>query len=213
MKHHRIFWFIYSFLLLSCVMFLPGCSIASVNQKAQKDTVILVNADQIPNEYSAIIQNNLFSNVTVSNGKLLKADKGRASLFRHTTDFDVKMMDPYGRVLSTYAMRADDAYDIHSMMATDDGGFLFVLGFTEYARGQGWAGDKGFSSRIIKCSQEGAVEFDTPLESVTGEALRFCFEVDGCYYLFGTLEAPETKKEGVYSSTDVFPQWLTPMDN
>lgn len=91
------------------------------------------------------------------------------------------------------------------MIATDDGGFLFVLGFEDYSYGENeWASDSGFASRIIKCDSSGKLQFDTPLDSVEGYALRFCFEKNGKFYLFGEKETLETKTRGVGSATDIF---------
>ncbi|MBO4452314.1 MAG: hypothetical protein J5793_00110, partial [Clostridia bacterium] len=97
------------------------------------------------------------------------------------------------------------SYYAQSLLATDDGGFLFVLGFSDYAIDQEkWASDGGFASRVIKCDKNGKPQFDTALENIEGHALRFAFQKNGKYYFFGTHEVPETKTRGVYSYTDVY---------
>lgn len=115
------------------------------------------------------------------------------------------MLDKYAKTLSSYEYESDDAYYVRTMTVTEDGGFIFVDGFTDYAYDKDtWASDGGYASRVIKCDGNGNVVFDTRLEQVSASALRFCYEENGRYYLFGSLEAPETKQRGVYSYTDVY---------
>ncbi|MBQ6947124.1 MAG: hypothetical protein IJN42_03665 [Clostridia bacterium] len=117
----------------------------------------------------------------------------------------VWMMDTYGKELASYTCSSDDAYHIFALTATEDGGFLFVLGFYEHAYDQNtWASEMGFASRIIKIDKDGKLQFDTPFDAVEGYALRFCFEKNGRYYFFGTIQTPNTKMQGVYSSTDIY---------
>ena len=91
-----------------------------------------------------------------------------------------------------------------TLTATEDGGFLFVLGFDDRYKEGGWASDSGFASHVVKCDKHGEVQFDTPFEGIEGRALRYCFEKNGLFFFFGSIETPETKKRGVYSPTDVY---------
>ena len=91
------------------------------------------------------------------------------------------------------------------MTATNDGGFLFVLGFSDYAYDQNtWASDNGFASRVIKCDKDGNLQFDTPFDGVERSALQYCFEKNGKFYFFGYIQNPATKVRGVCSSTDIY---------
>ena len=92
------------------------------------------------------------------------------------------MMDLYGRDLASYTCTADDAYQAMTLTATDDGGFLFVLGFDERYRDGQWTSEMGLASRVIKCDSQGNVQFETAFEGVEGRSLEFCFEKDGNYY-------------------------------
>lgn len=112
---------------------------------------------------------------------------------------------PLRRELASYALSTDDAYGVLSLTSTEDGGFLFVLGFSDRAYGQdSWASDKGFASRVIKCDSQGTVQFDTAFEGVEDSALKTCFEKNGRFYFFGTRQDPATRQRGVYSLTDVY---------
>ena len=114
-------------------------------------------------------------------------------------------MDLYGKELATYSFSSDDAYHVCTLTSTNDGGFLFVLGFEDYAYDKNaWASDKGFASRVIKCDKNGKVQFDTAFEQIESYAFDFCFEKEGRYYFFGDTQTPETKTRGVYSPTDIY---------
>jgi len=160
---------------------------------------------QIPEEFKSIVEKNTFYGVTAFEGRLLKAEICSRDKENRTVVQQVRMMDSYGNDLAAYTFSSDDAYHVSTLTATEDGGFLFVLGFEEYAYDQNtWASSNGYASRVIKCGKDGQLQFDTPFDGVEGAALRFCFEKDRRFYLFGTIQTPETKKQGVHSPTDIF---------
>lgn len=160
---------------------------------------------QVPDKFKSVIENNKFCGATAFEGRLLKSEICSADKEKRTVVHRVWMMDEYGKELAAYTCSSDDAYHISTLTATEDGGFLFVLGFTDYAYDQNtWASENGYASRVIKIDKDGIVQFDTPFDSVEGSALRFCFEKDGQFYFFGTIQTPETKTQGVYSSTDIY---------
>ncbi len=159
----------------------------------------------VPDELRTVVKNNLFRDITAFDGRLLKKEFCSADEKNKDVIYNVQMMDIYGKVLAVYKVKFNDAYHITTLTATEDGGFLFVVGFEDYAYSVGsWASDNGFASRIIKCDKNGKLMFDTALKDVEGSALRFCYEKNGKYYLFGTKETPSTKRKGVLSPTDVY---------
>ena len=160
---------------------------------------------QIPPQWDAIVADNLFYDAVAFGDRLLKAEStGRSEKVDRTANHRVTMLDKYGAVLAQYTCTTDDAYRVGTLTATADGGFLFVLAFHDYFFEGGWASDKGFASRVIKCDSRGEVEFDTAFESVEGGALQCCIEKDGRFYFFGHRQMPETKQQGIYSVTDIF---------
>jgi len=160
---------------------------------------------QIPPQWDAIVADNLFYDAVAFGDRLLKAEStGRSEKTDRTATHRVTMLDKYGTVLAQYTCTTDDAYLVNTLTATADGGFLFVLAFDDYSRDGGWASDKGFASRVIKCNSRGEVEFDTAFESVEAGALRCCIEKNGRFYFFGHRQMPETKQQGIYSLTDIF---------
>lgn len=190
--------------VLVCVSFLPGCS--NNDSPIHRDELKRVEqVGQIPDTFESAVEDNVFNGVTAFNERLLKAEICSVDEENKTVVQQIRMMDLYGKDLAVYACSSDDAYHVTTLTATDDGGFLFVLGFEDYAYDQNvWASDKGFASRVIKCDNYGNLQFDTPFDGVEGAALRYCFEKNGQFYLFGTIETPATKTQGVYSQTDIY---------
>lgn len=190
--------------VLTCCVFLSACS-GDELPETEVELDCIEHIGQVPGEFETIVKNNVFEDITAFGDRLLKAEIISVNENEKSRTHHICMMDLYGKTLATYTLASDDAYNIRTMIATDDGGFLFVLGFEDYSYGgNGWASDNGFASRIIKCDSSGKLQFDTSLDGVEGYALRFCFEKNGNFYLFGEKEALETKTRGVGSATDIF---------
>ncbi len=157
----------------------------------------------VPAEFEKIISGNMFCGVTAFSDRILKAEVIKQDKNMHTAEQKITMMDLYGKVLAEYRFTSDDAYHVTALSATDDGGFIFALGFRDYAYSQyTWASDNGFASRVIKCDRNGVLQFDTSLEGIEGDALSYCFEMNEGYYFFGTHRDPMKWHE--YGETDVY---------
>lgn len=199
-----------AFVGVVCFLLLSGCS----DNSEAKDNSPTIHWDeskrveqvgQISDEFKNIVENNVFYGITAFDGRLLKTEVCSNDEENQTVTQQVRMLDTYGNDLAAYTCSSDDAYHVTTLTATDDGGFLFVLGFEDYAYDQNiWASDKGFASHVIKCDKEGNLQFDTPFDGVEGSALRYCFEKNGQFYLFGTIQTPEMKTRGVYSPSDIY---------
>lgn len=189
---------------LMCLVILAGC--ANTKQAAISDAPKSVaQVGQIPDNFIRIVETNLFDGIIAFENRLLKAEIVETNEEHRAVTHHIQMMDLYGNKLANYICNSNDAYHVSTLTATQDGGFLFVLGFSDYAYDQDtWASDNGFASRIIKCDENGNVLFDTPLDGVEGGALKYCFEVNEHFYFFGTLETPETKTRGVSSPSDIY---------
>lgn len=191
-------------------LFLTGCTNGRESTH-QNEFKSIVPVGQIPDEFKETIKSNRFQNITAFDKRLLKVERLQTDIAPRTVTHRIRMMDLYGRDLAVYECHSDDAYHASTLTVTEDGGFLFVLGFSDYAYDSNtWASAKGFASRIIKCDSHGNVQFDTPLDGITGWALRYCFEKNEQFYFFGDIETPETNKTGVQSPTDIC---LTILDN
>ncbi len=183
---------------------LAGCENTkqSENPEAPKS---VAQVGQIPDNFRSIVENNLFDGVIAFENRLLKKEIVETNEEHRTVTHHIQMMDLYGNKLANYICNSDDAYHVNTLTATQDEGFLFVLGFSDYAYDQNtWASDNGFASRIIKCDKKGNLQFDTPLDGVIGRALKYCFEVNERFYFFGTIETPDTKTRGVSSPSDIY---------
>ena len=205
-------------ILFIYVCFLSGCeytneltipeeddkSVGQVEQDNNKSGGV-EQVGQIPDMFKKIIENNLYEDVVAFDERLLTTEICSRDEANRTVVHKIHMLDLYGNELASYTLGSDDAYHVTTLTATDDGGFLFVLGFQDYAYGQNaWASDKGVASRVIKCDSRGNLQFDTSFEGVEGCALEYCFENNGQFYLFGTIQTPEAKTQGVHSSTDIY---------
>ena len=187
------------FLALSmvCIFILAGCGNDIYKPVKQ--------VGKTPEVFEKIIENNLFCDIVPFENCLLKAEIVSEDTENRTVTGKVCMLDLYGNTLAEYTCTYGDAYGIQSLTATADGGFLFVVGFTDRSYGvDTWASDNGYASRIIKCDKNGQLQFEKAMEQVEGYALRVCIEQNDCFYFFGTIETPETKKTGINSPDDVY---------
>lgn len=163
---------------------------------------------EVPLWLQGVMARNLFADVTVCDGCLLRretlpAEKENQVIRR------VQKLDLHGNELAACEITCDECYDIWAMTALKDGGFLFVLGFSDWATDRdSRASDDGFASRVIRCGADGQILFDTALPGLEGGALVYCFETgegeNAKYCLFGTAETPETKRRGIASPGDIY---------
>ncbi len=161
---------------------------------------------QVSEVFQEIVENNLFYNVTAFGDRLLVGETTAYDEYGRSYGHRVQMLDIYGKELASYSCNTEPGYYISTLTATQDGGFLFVLGFSDFyiSEEKGWASENGFASHVIKCDASGAVQFDSAFVSLEGSGLEFCIEKNGMFYFFGTRQTPESNKPGVYNYTDVF---------
>ncbi len=181
--------------VLLCMLMLSGCT-GDTMQNRPDNFEKVEPIGQVPEAFRNIVAQNVFRGAVAFDGRLLKTETVAVDEQNRTATHRVRMLDLYGGTMAEYVCSADDACRVDTLTATKDGGFLFVLGFEDYAYDGHWASDKGVVSRIVKCDKNGKLQFDLPLDRVNGAALNHCFEKDGYFYFFGTIETSET----VYSA-------------
>lgn len=187
-----------------CLNALMGCASENSTSENQETTTDITNQSTL-DEFKNIVKKNLFKDVAAFDGRLLKTEVISTDTENRQISYCIRMMDTYGKSLAKYECNVDDAYHATTLTATSDGGFLFVLGFTDYAYTQNvWASDNGVASRVIKCDSEGNLQFDVPFNGIEGSALKFCIEKNEKFYFFGETETPETKRRGIHSPTDIY---------
>ncbi len=137
---------------------------------------------------------------------MLKSESSTLNEDDKTLLHKVKMLDLYANELAVCETTSSRNYKVSTLTATNDGGFLFVIGFYDsyLYEEEMWASEKGFASRVIKCDKNGKIEFNTPFEKTEDYALQFCFEKGEYFYLFGTITTPETDVLGVVSPSDIY---------
>lgn len=193
--------------ILACLM--SGCSTDEPEKvlatSSQNKLEMVEQVRGLPENLRSVVEYNIFNDVTAFEDRVLSVEMVSRDEENHTVVYDIQMIDFYGNKLASYSVESDDAYSVKTLTATEDGGFLFILGFSDYAVSQNvWASERGVCSRVIKCNASGKLQFDTSFEGVEGEALKYCFEADNKYYLFGSKETPETKVQGVHSPDDIY---------
>ena len=195
----RIIYLIVSLLLL-CVTVTAFCACSGEEAEYSEEVEYskVEPFGEVPEKFKSIIENNAFKDVTVFSDRLLKYEITGFDDY-YPDAYRVAMTDLYGEELASHELKCGAGYHIEAMLATEDGGFLFVLGFEDFYLDQYTrAGDNGFTSRVIKCGKDGTVQFDTPFENIEGDALEFVFEKNGNDYLFGQVIQP-----GKESTTDI----------
>ena len=152
----------------------------------------------VPEQFTQIVENNIFRRAVAFEDRILKSNI-------NGDEYSVIMYDFYGNELAHYQGILDENCSIESMAVTEDGGFLFSIGFHDKALADGkWASEKGYYSRVIKCDASGNALWNIVLDNYNGKMLRYCLEHNGEYYFFGNQETPATKKLGVHSPTDIY---------
>lgn len=187
---------------LLSVSFLSACS-KKEPQKTQKEMKSVQHVGKVPEKFKSIVKSNDFKDVAAFKDRLLKAETVSEDEENRTETWQITMMDLYGKELADYILTCDEGYGVETFLATDDGGFLFVLNFSDYFYDDKWASEDGFVSRVIKCDKKGNLQFDTPVEK-TGTLVDCCFQKNGKFYVFGDMEMPDTNTQGVYSPTDIY---------
>ena len=169
--------------VLMCVSVFAGCAENNPDNGDKLKTIEPVG--EVPESFGQIVENDIFNGISAFEDRLLKSETVAKDKNNRTVTHRILMMDLYGQTTASYTLDSDDAYRIRTLTATEDGGFLFVLGFTDYAYSQNeWASNQGYASHVIKCDKDGNLQFKTVLDGVEGSALNDCFEKNGSFYFF-----------------------------
>lgn len=188
------FIFILSAVAFVCIGTVITCVLLSKADKKSKSEAL-----------KKIIENNLFDNIDAFDGRILARNYISNDEETGISTEKIQLLDIYANELASYTVTLNNTENIGPKIVTNDGGFLFVIGFSDRMLTPGvWASDNGFASHIIKCNKKGKLQFDIELKDIEGSALSKCFEADGKYYFFGTIETPETKERGSWSYSDVY---------
>lgn len=151
----------------------------------------------VPEAYAEIVQQNLLGNVRFIEGGLFTYN----GIGNGKTVF--KRIDSKGRTLASCEIECGELM-VAVMSGTSDGGFLIALGFVDREVERGvWLSDSGVVSGVVKCAEDGTVEWTCELPDVQERMLQACFETESGYVFFGDRENPKTKRRGVASITDL----------
>ena len=120
--------------ILACLM--SGCSTDEPEKvlatSSQNKLEMVEQVRGLPENLRSVVEYNIFNDVTAFEDRVLRVEMVSRDEENHTVVYDIQMIDFYGNQLASYSVETDDAYSVRALTATEDGGFLFVLGFSDY---------------------------------------------------------------------------------
>lgn len=153
----------------------------------------------IPSELRGVIEGNLFS-VRSGGEKSFRTRGlypacGRVAVIETSADgAAVKLYAADGKLLAERAVQEDTRRSACFACPTEDGGFIYVLGFMDLQLVDGsWLSDGGICSKVVKCGPDGGAEWEREFPRLTHRAFLRMIERDGAYYFFG--EYPEAPRD------------------
>ena len=98
----------------------------------------------------------------------------------------ITLCDAFGRKLTEHAVPNEEYHTVSAAWPTSDGGFVYVLGFSERQLPDGsWASADGVCSTVVKCGSDGGVLWEREFEGLFEQAFERMIERDGALYFFG----------------------------
>lgn len=148
----------------------------------------------VPEEFAHIVQKNVFMDTTAYGDRLLKRTYTEQGGM-------ITMYDLQGNVLGSHACYEEGVYGgIPCATVTSDGGFLYVVctgAYYDSLTGE-WADEDDCYATIIKCDQNGTMQWKYTVYGVSELAWDICVETDEGYYFFGIHDV---FKEGIVIGT------------
>ena len=119
----------------------------------------------VPEAYVEVVRQNLLGNVPFIQG----------GLFTYVSNVDgntvVSKIDSKGKTLASCEIDCGELR-VSNVTGVSDGGFLIALGFVDREVERGvWLSDSGVMSCVIKCAEDGTVEWVRELPDVTARML------------------------------------------
>ena len=139
-------------LILAVLLFaFSGCREESP-KRPDREYQSVEQVGEVPAALRQAVAEDAFNGADAFADRLLKSETNVTDRENRIVTHRVWMMDRYGKTLAEHTCTTDAAYSVEALTATMDGGFLFVLGFSEYYVSEelGWASEAGFASRVIK---------------------------------------------------------------
>lgn len=173
---------------LIMLMLLTGC--------AKQTGAVLAPAKEmgeVPFEFREIIENDLFPTGRRYSLRGAYPSADRVVLTELTVDGTrLILRDMYGKTLAEHTEPFLEDTHVCQALATSDGGFIYAVGFVDRALPDGgWLSDNGFSSKVVKCSAMGEIEWEAVFEQIDHGAFQRIIERDGYYYCFGSYKVDE----------------------
>ena len=151
------------------------------------------NFGEAPEELKAVVEGDLFG-----------ADSGTKTVFSPGGENDVDIVgmavntdeesritvrNAFGELIAERRVEKDEHRGVLLVSPTSDGGFVYVLGFSQKGIPHGTApGELGVSSTVVKCGSDGEVVWEREFEDLYVFAFERMIERDGAYYFFGEYD-------------------------
>lgn len=150
----------------------------------------------VPEAYVEVVQQNLLGSVQFMEGGLFtyhSIDNGKTVFER---------IDTKGQTMASCEIECGELR-VSTIAGTSDGGFLIALGLIDREVERGvWLSDSGVMSCVIKCAEDGTVEWVRELPDVTARMLLECYETASGYVFFGERENGR-RRRGYNPPTDL----------
>ena len=178
------------------LMILGMLSVQSIGAGETPQYHPVVPVGTVPEAYVEVVQQNLLGNVPFIKGGLFTYDSDANG------NTAVRRLDSRGKTLAACKIDCGEL-KVSNVIGTSDGGFLIALGLNDREVERGvWLSDSGVMSCVIKCAEDGTVEWVRELPDVTARMLLECYETASGYVFFGERENGR-RRRGYNPPTDL----------
>lgn len=142
---------------------------------------LIEHVGEVPEEFKKIVEQNLFADIRVSGGKIIKEVED---------PYGIEVYDLYGNLLHRIDIKVEkpeygwwNGHQIHSL---SDGTYLLVIPYHKYnGSDQAYKGIVT-DARVVRFDEKGNILFNTKLDITDGLCkFEFFFETGGAYLLIG----------------------------
>ncbi len=194
--------------IMASLLIIPGC-VKKQNEDPsevfyEREFASAAPAGEIPSALSAIIEGNIFGarkddGTFYSNDRLFPGAHAVVFVGESADETVIRLYDDKGVLLAERAEPFDTRRSVFFACPTEDGGFIYVLGFVDFQLEDGsWSSDKGVYSKVVKCSPDGSPEWEREFPKLSYLAFQRMIEREGAYYFFGEYsDAPRNSYDHV----------------
>ena len=145
---------------------------------------------EAPEELKNVIEGDLFGANTGSKTVFSPGGENDVDIIGMAVNADgeskITVRNAFGELLAEHRVEMDEFHSVCLVTPTSDGGFVYVLGFSQSGIPHGTdPSELGVSSTVVKCGGDGEVVWEKEFEGLYDFAFDRMIERDGAYYFFG----------------------------